>query len=45
MEIKRILLNITINKLHARAAMAMAHQVDITEYISMSVIHILQSTT
>jgi hypothetical protein len=25
--------------------MAMAHQVDITEYISMSVIHILQSTT
>lgn len=41
MEIKGILLNITINKLHARAAVAIAHQVDVTEYISMQMIHIL----
>lgn len=31
MEIKGILLNITINKLHARAAVAVAQQVDATE--------------
>ena len=31
MEIKGLLLNITINKLHARAAVAIAHQVDVTE--------------
>lgn len=43
MEIKGILVNITINKLHARAAVAAAHQVDITEYVSMKMIHILQN--
>lgn len=43
MEIKGILLNITINKLHARAAVAITHQVDVTEYISMQMIHILRS--
>ena len=43
MEIKAILLKITINKLHARAAVARAHHVDITEYISMQMIYILQN--
>lgn len=41
MEIKGILPNITINKLHARAAVAIAHQVDATEYVSIKMIHIL----
>lgn len=35
MEIKGVLLNITINKLHARVAVAIAHQVDVTEYVSV----------
>lgn len=43
MEIKGILLNIAINKLHARAAVAIAHHVDVTEYISMRMIYILRS--
>jgi hypothetical protein len=34
-EIKRILLNIAINKLHARAAMVVAPQADVSEYVSM----------
>lgn len=45
MEIKGILLNITINKLHARVAVAIAHQVDVTEYVSgVHMIHILQNS-
>lgn len=43
MEIKGLLLNIAINKLHARAAVAIVHQVDVTEYISMQMIYIRQS--
>lgn len=35
MEIKRILLNIAINKLHARAAVVVAAQADVAEYVSM----------
>lgn len=35
MEIKRILLNIAINKLHARAAVVAAAQADVAEYLSM----------
>lgn len=35
MEIKRILLNIAINKLHARAAVVAAAQADVVEYLSM----------
>lgn len=35
MEIKRILLNIAINKLHARAAVVVAAQADVAEYLSM----------
>lgn len=38
-----ILLNITINKLHARAALAVAHQADITEYV-FTWPHILQNS-
>lgn len=43
MEIKGILLNITINKLHARAAVAVARQVDITELV-FTWPHILQNS-
>lgn len=43
MEIKGLLLNIAFNKLHARAAMTIVHQVDVTEYISMQMIYIRQS--
>lgn len=41
MEIKRVLLNSTINKLHARAAVALA---DVTEYVCMQTIHSLQKS-
>lgn len=34
MEIKRILLNTAINKLHARAAVMVAPQADVPEYLS-----------